>query len=767
VAAGCVLNDAPNWVAVTGAGRYTASLWVRADVPGATLRLKLREYRTDTGALVGSASSPITLTTAWQQVEVAYSPLAPGASTLDYTASVNNAAPATACFDADDAAIYFEPTPVASLSLTRATGMAPLSVTADASRSAQPVATYRFDFGDGSAPVEGNWWAEHSYASGGTYTVTLTVTYGNGESARTTRQVTVGAGVVANPSFESGTSGWNASGSSPGVTLSQVAGGYSGASAAELTNRGTAPASCVLNDAPNWLARTAAGGHYTASLRVRSDTPGTRLTLRLREYRKDTGAFVGAASNAISLTTSWQRVTVAYTPLAPGSSTLDYTAWVDHAAAGSVCFDADDAAIAPPPAAVTKRVSVSSAAVEADGSSSEPSISADGRFVAFVSQAPNLVADDTNSVADIFVHDRQTGKTQRVSVGTAGAEANGASNGPAISADGRYIAFTSAASNLVAGDTNHSSDIFAYDRESGETRRVSVSSDGVQGTSSSSGVAISADGRHVAFASSAPNLVPDDTNSGATNSNYDLFVHDLESGQTQRVSVSSDGAQAIGNSFAPSLSADGRYVAFMSNAPDLVAGDTNRAYDAFIHDNLSGDTQRLSVTSAGGQANDASQLPKLSADGRYVAFRSFATNLAARDTNGQADIFVLDRQTRETRRVNVSSAGAQAGLGSTSFYHTISADGRYVAFASSAPNLVAGDTRGDQAYVHDLQTGETRRVSVDDAGVASNDSSFELSLSADGRCVAFRSDAPDLVDGDTNNAGDVFVHDVAAGDTAP
>jgi Tol biopolymer transport system component len=767
VAADCVLNDAPNWVAATGAGRYTASLWVRSDAAGATLKLRLREYRKDTGALLGSASSAITLTTGWQQVKVAYTPLAQGASTLDYTASVSRAAAGTACFDAGDAALYFEPTPAASLGVTPATGTAPLWVTADASGSAQPAVGYRFDFGDGTARVETtSSWAEHSYAASGTYTVALTVTYGNGESASATRQVSVGAGIVANPSFESGTSGWNVSGSGSGVTLTQATGGHSGVSEARLANRGTAAANCVLNDAPNWLATTAAGTWYTASLWVRSDSPGAKLTLRLREYRKDNGAFVAAASNAITLTTAWQHVSVAYRPLTPGASSLDYTASVDHAAAGSGCFDADDATIAPTPTAgATRRVSVSSADVEATNASTTPAISADGRFVAFVSEAPNLV-DDTNSVADVFVRDRQTGKTQRVSVSTAGAEANGASNGPAISADGRYIAFTSAASNLVAGDTNHSSDVFVYDRETGETRRVSVSSDGVQGTSSSSGVAISADGRHVGFASSAPNLVPDDTNSGPTNSNYDLFVHDLGSGQTQRVSVSSDGAQAVGNSFAPSLSADGRYVAFMSNAPDLVADDTNHSYDIFMHDNLSGETQRLSVTSTGGQVNDASQIPKLSADGRYVVFRSWATNLGAGGTTGRADLFLHDRQTGATRRVNVSNAGAPAEWDGNS--QTISADGRYVGYTSGATNLAAGDTRNaSQAYVHDAQTGATRRVSVNDDGVAGNGSTYGLSLSADGRYVAFASDAPDLVNGDTNNARDIFVHDIAASDAAP
>jgi Tol biopolymer transport system component len=203
----------------------------------------------------------------------------------------------------------------------------------------------------------------------------------------------------------------------------------------------------------------------------------------------------------------------------------------------------------------------------------------------------------------------------------------------------------------------------------------------------------------------------------------------------------------------------------MSNAPNLVAGDTNTIQDIFVHDNLSGETQRVSIPSPGGQG-DGSYSPKLSADARYVAFSSTETRLVAGDTNGQPDVFVHDRQTGETRRVSVSSAGAQAN--SDSGWQTISADGRYVGFASHATNLVAGDTGGgQQAYMHDLQTGATRRVSVSEAGVAPNGSSYGLSLSADGRYAAFVSGASNLVEGDTNNALDVFVYDVAAGDTAP
>jgi hypothetical protein len=347
-AASCILNDSPNWVKTTAAGRYTASLWVRAAAPGGSLKLKLREYRKDNAAFVGTASATTALTTSWQQVKVAYTPLAPGDSTLDYTASVGNVAAGNACFDADDATIALDPVPAASLTVTPTREAAPLAVHADASASATPVASYRFDFGDGSAAVgpQLDPTAVHYYAAAGTYTVSLRVDYRDGGSAVAARQVTVSAGIVANPSFESGTSGWNASGSGPGVTLSQTPGGHSGSYAARLRNGGATAARCELNDSPNWVPTTAAGGAYVAVLWVRSDSPGTWLTLKLREYRKDTGAFVGANGQVFTLTTSWQMITVDYRPLAPGASTLDYTASFGNAAAGSVCFDADDAAIA-------------------------------------------------------------------------------------------------------------------------------------------------------------------------------------------------------------------------------------------------------------------------------------------------------------------------------------------------------------------------------------------------------------------------------------
>src|SRR5207249_4731469 len=217
-------------------------------------------------------------------------------------------------------------------------------------------------------------------------------------------------------------------------------------------------------------------------------------------------------------------------------------------------------------AQTTERVSVASGGTEGNGASLSSALSADGRFVAFVSAATDLVAADTNGVSDVFVHDRQTGATERVSVASGGAQGNGSSGligfafPPALSADGRFIAFVSLATSLVAGDTNGATDVFVRDRQTGMTARVSVASDGTQANNVSSYPALSADGRFLAFQSHATNLVVGDTN-GKT----DVFVHDRQTGTTERVSVASGGGtQGTGNSggfFAfPALSADGRLV---------------------------------------------------------------------------------------------------------------------------------------------------------------------------------------------------------------
>ena len=427
--------------------------------------------------------------------------------------------------------------------------------------------------------------------------------------------------------------------------------------------------------------------------------------------------------------------------------------------------------------ASTERVSVDSAGAQANGESGQPKISSDGRYAAFRSLASNLVPGDTNGTWDIFVHDRQTGITQRVSVDSSGNQADDFVQNVAISADGRYVAFQSYASNLVPSDTNPTGDVFVHDRQTGATELVSVDSAGNQHFGSSGEPTMSAEGRYVAFMSQAAGLVP-----GDTDVIEDIYVHDRHTGTTEVVSIDSAGNKGNGWSIGPAISADGRYVAFHSSSSNLVAGDTNTCDpfvepgtcpDVFVHDRQTGITQRVSVDSAGSQASGTSGTVAISADGRYVVFSSHASNLVADDTNKCPnafdpdtcpDVFVHDRQTGITQRVSVDSAGAEGN--GASYDPAISADGRYVAFYSLASNLVPGDTNGvADVFVHDRQTASTQRVSLATESAQGNNRSYAPSISADGRYVAFESLATNLVPGDTNGDRDIFVHD--RGEPAP
>jgi len=268
----------------------------------------------------------------------------------------------------------------------------------------------------------------------------------------------------------------------------------------------------------------------------------------------------------------------------------------------------------------TTRVSVDSTGAQANGKSRLPAISGDGRFVAFYSEASNLVVGDTNGVGDVFVHDRQTGATTCVSVDSSAVEANSWSSSPAISGDGRFVAFYSEASNLVVGDMNGFGDIFVHDRQTGVTTRVSVDSSGTEANGAPqeySAITISTDGRYVGFSSEANNLV-----SGDTNGVEDAFVHDRQTGVTTRVSVDSSGTEANSSSGSPEISGDGRYVAFSSAATNLVAGDTNDKSDAFVHDRQTGATTRVSINTSGEQADGGGHSVDISGDGRYVVFLS-------------------------------------------------------------------------------------------------------------------------------------------------
>jgi Tol biopolymer transport system component len=314
--------------------------------------------------------------------------------------------------------------------------------------------------------------------------------------------------------------------------------------------------------------------------------------------------------------------------------------------------------------------------------------------VAFTSEATNLVTNDANQVSDIFVHDMSSGVTVCVSTALNGGQADAASNAASVSGTGQYIAFQSRATNLVSGDTNGVSDIFLRDTQGATTERISVSASGAQADGASEGVAISEDGRFVAFASAATNLVtPADTNNV-----WDVFVRDRLNSTVLCASVSTSGAQGDAQSIAPAIAADGSVVAFESDATNLVAGDTNDCSDVFVRDFAAGTTTRVSVGPSGAQANGRSTHPSISADGRYVAFLSYASNLVTGDTNGAPDVFVYDRQAGTTTRVTVSTDGGQSDKAAT--WPALSRDGRFVSFPSRAAQLVAGNSNGEvQVFV--------------------------------------------------------------------
>lgn len=396
---------------------------------------------------------------------------------------------------------------------------------------------------------------------------------------------------------------------------------------------------------------------------------------------------------------------------------------------------------------VTGRVSVDSNGLEANEESKYPSISGDGRYVVFYSAADNLVTDDFNGLGDVFIHDRETATTERITEWGGGGQPN-------ISADGCYIAFASSDSGLVSGDTNGLIDVFTYELQTGAVERVSINSEGQEGNGHSTEPAISADGRYIIFRSFATNL------STVPNGGWlQIFIHDRQTGITELVSVNSAGEPGLGfyGQYAQ-VSADGRYVAFASSASNLVPTDTNGVSDIFVRDRQAGITIRVSVSSEGEQGNNDSISARISATGRYVFFDSGASNLIPNDTNNRGDVFIHDLWTGETELVSLNTNGEQGN--NTSGAGGISADGRYITFQSLATNLVMSDTNDLlDVFRRDRLLGFTERLNVSSLGEEANGFSGSSFLSADGRYTTFTSGADNLVPDDLNEFYDVFVRD--------
>lgn len=393
-----------------------------------------------------------------------------------------------------------------------------------------------------------------------------------------------------------------------------------------------------------------------------------------------------------------------------------------------------------------ERASVDTGGGDSNGESFHPAISADGRYVAFWSSANDLVGGDTNSAQDVFRRDLRTNTTRRVSVDTAGGNSNGDSFWPTISADGRYVAFASRATDLVLGDGSPAEDIFVRDLQGNTTTRVTVDAAGGNPNAETLTSAISADGRHVVFASRASDLVLGDGNARG-----DVFVRDLDALTTVRASVDTGNGDANGHSGAPgsesppAIDADGSRVVFFSDASDLVAMDGNGFSDMFMRDLSAGTTTRVSVDTAGGDANGASDAnggtPAITGDGTIVAFCSFASDLATGDANGHgADVFVRDLGSATT---TLASADSQGGSGPS-----ISNDGRFVAFQTT------------QIWVHDLDTDSTAMASARFAKPGNGISGAAV-LSSDGRYVAFHTSSNNLGTADGNQSFDVYVRAVS------
>jgi Tol biopolymer transport system component len=406
----------------------------------------------------------------------------------------------------------------------------------------------------------------------------------------------------------------------------------------------------------------------------------------------------------------------------------------------------------------TTRVSVRSDGLGAESHCATAGISCDGRYVGFISLADDLDGP-ANGLQDAFVHDRWSGQTALVSVGIGGAAADGASFSPLFSADGRLVAFRSEASNLVTGDDNGVSDVFVRDLATGRTERVSVDLAGDDPDAWSYYQTISADGRYVCFQSEASDLV-----AGDLNSTFDVFVRDRLAGATEIASIGSGGARTgfLQFSVEPAISADGNCVVFTSVDEGLAPGAANGASDVFLRDRAAGTTETISLGLGGAPANGASSLPSPSADGRFVAFVSEASNLVAGDVNGVRDVFVRDRLLETTELVSVASDGTRASQDSYLYYShaTISGDGRYVVFESYASELVPGDANGwSDVFLRDRVAGTTRLVSVTSAGSQVHFGALRATLSADGSAIAFESGDDHLVAGDVNGAFDVFLHE--------
>ncbi len=398
-------------------------------------------------------------------------------------------------------------------------------------------------------------------------------------------------------------------------------------------------------------------------------------------------------------------------------------------------------------------VSVSSAGDFGNNSSFIHRLSEEGRYVVFESFADNLVPGDSNGTSDVFLHDLELGTTELVSralPGSAAASGNGLSLAPDLSADAQLVVWASAADDLVPADTNGSWDIFLWDRVAGTTERLSLTSGGAQASGTSTGPRISRDGRFVVFESDGALVAAD------TNGLQDVYRLDRQTASLELVSTSPTGSQGNGRSHQGDISDDGRWVTFTSDADNLIAGNTNPLPDVLAKDMQTGALVLVSASTSGSQGNHISQLPTISGDGTTVAFSSRASNLVSPDTNGNYDVYAKDLTTGVIERLNVTPTGGEAN-GFARSRMTLSRNGQLVIFAAVSSNLVAGDNNGAQdIFLRNRQTQWTERVNLDPTSAGLLEDSFVPSMTDDGRIISFASSATTVVPGDTLDQRQIY-----------
>lgn len=403
---------------------------------------------------------------------------------------------------------------------------------------------------------------------------------------------------------------------------------------------------------------------------------------------------------------------------------------------------------------VVQRLSEAADGTLGDGWSGAPSVSADGRYVAFLSSAANLVPGDTNGYADVFVRDRYTNAIERVSVGDGEQQSDQPSEWPTISADGRYVAFNTSA-HLSTDPFSSATNVFVRDRQAGTTVKVSQPKAGdlIAIGGASWAPSISADGRYVAFTSTATNIVANDTNAVA-----DVFVRDLVAGTTERASVDNDGNQSNGASGGARVSGDGQSVSYDSVATNLVVGDTNGTRDVFWWGRDNGGVHRVSQTSEA-QGTGVSYASSISSDGRYVAFTSTSDELDGPGGVGSYGAFRWDLTNFTVERVSIGSSGQEATW--DVYGPVLSSDGSLVAFVAYDPLVPEDTNQANDFYVRDIDAGTIRLASLTRSGGLANGGAANGAISGDGTTVAFGSDATNMTpDPDTNATRDVFSRDL-------